>query len=75
MRELLYVPPGRRPATGLIGVLVPELENPIFPALAQAIEDARAPSGLRLDPLQHDGRRVPRGRLRAHAARPRASTG
>jgi len=46
MRELLYVPPGRKPATGLIGVLVPELANPIFPALAQAIETRAAPSGL-----------------------------
>ena len=32
--------------TGLIGVLVPELANPIFPALAQAIETRAAPSGL-----------------------------
>src|SRR6476659_2555575 len=39
MRELLYVPPGRRPATGMIGLLVPSLENPIFPALAQAMEE------------------------------------
>jgi DNA-binding LacI/PurR family transcriptional regulator len=46
MRELLYVPPGRRPDTGLIGVLVPELANPIFPALAQAIETRAAPEGL-----------------------------
>src|SRR6266436_2429566 len=46
MRELLYVPPGRRSETGLIGVLVPELANPIFPALAQAIETRAAPSGL-----------------------------
>jgi DNA-binding LacI/PurR family transcriptional regulator len=46
MRELLYVPPGRRDVTGLIGVLVPELANPIFPALAQAIETRAAPSGL-----------------------------
>ena len=46
MRELLYVPPGRRAATGLIGVLVPELANPIFPALAQAIETRAAPRGL-----------------------------
>ena len=46
MRELLYVPPGRRTETGLIGVLVPELANPIFPALAQAIETRAAPSGL-----------------------------
>jgi DNA-binding LacI/PurR family transcriptional regulator len=46
MRELLYVPPGRRTDTGLIGVLVPELTNPIFPALAQAIETRAAPEGL-----------------------------
>jgi DNA-binding LacI/PurR family transcriptional regulator len=46
MRELLYVPPGRRTETGLIGILVPELDNPIFPALAQAIETRAAPSGL-----------------------------
>ena len=46
MRELLYVPPGRQPATGLIGVLVPELANPIFPALAQAIETRAAPEGF-----------------------------
>src|SRR6478736_5181586 len=45
MRELLYVPPGRRDVTGLIGVLVPELANPIFPALAQAIETRAAPEG------------------------------
>jgi DNA-binding LacI/PurR family transcriptional regulator len=46
MRDLLYVPPGRKTETGLIGVLVPELANPIFPALAQAIETRAAPSGL-----------------------------
>jgi DNA-binding LacI/PurR family transcriptional regulator len=46
MRDLLYVPPARRDVTGLIGVLVPELANPIFPALAQAIETRAAPSGL-----------------------------
>ncbi len=46
MRELLYVPPARHAATGLIGVLVPELANPIFPALAQAIETRAAPDGL-----------------------------
>src|SRR5205085_2021641 len=45
MRELLYVPPTRRQA-GLIGVLVPELTNPIFPALAEAIETLAAPRGL-----------------------------
>jgi DNA-binding LacI/PurR family transcriptional regulator len=46
MRELLYVPPVRHPETGLIGILVPELANPIFPALAQAIETRAAPDGL-----------------------------
>jgi len=45
MRELLYVPPGRRPATGVIGLLLPKLENPIFPALAQAIEKRATESG------------------------------
>jgi DNA-binding LacI/PurR family transcriptional regulator len=48
MRDLLYLPDARkqRTETGLIGVLVPELGNPIFPALAQAIETRLAPSGF-----------------------------
>jgi DNA-binding LacI/PurR family transcriptional regulator len=46
MRELLYVPPGRRAATGAIGLLVPELGNPIFPALAQAMEARATEAGL-----------------------------
>ncbi|MBX6385777.1 MAG: LacI family DNA-binding transcriptional regulator [Microbispora sp.] len=46
MRELLYVPPGRRPDTGLVGVLVPELANRSSPALAQAIETRSAPNGI-----------------------------
>jgi DNA-binding LacI/PurR family transcriptional regulator len=46
MRELLYVPDTPRAETGLIGVLVPELANPIFPALAEAIETRAAPRGL-----------------------------
>src|ERR671929_1826945 len=46
MRDLLYVPPGRRPATGVIGLLVPDFENPIFPALAQAIEKRATEAGL-----------------------------
>lgn len=41
MRELLYVPAPREQTSGAIGLLVPELENPIFPLLAQAME-ARA---------------------------------
>jgi DNA-binding LacI/PurR family transcriptional regulator len=46
MRELLYVPPGRRSETGVIGLLVPDFENPIFPALAQAIENRATEAGL-----------------------------
>ena len=46
MRELLYVPPGRKTATGAIGLLVPELANPIFPALAQAMEARATAAGL-----------------------------
>src|ERR671933_2695951 len=46
MRELLYVPPGRRPATGVIGLLVPDLENPIFPALAQSLEKHATEAGF-----------------------------
>ena len=38
MRELLYVPPAPRAETGVIGLLMPELANPVFPALAQAME-------------------------------------
>lgn len=38
MRDLLYIAPGRGPSTGAIGLLVPELQNPVFPALAQALE-------------------------------------
>src|SRR6187431_2500480 len=32
-------------AAGLIGLIVPELENPIFPAFAQVIESALARQG------------------------------
>ncbi len=47
MRELLYVPRGRDgEATGAIGLLVPELSNPIFPALAEAMERRASDSGL-----------------------------
>jgi DNA-binding LacI/PurR family transcriptional regulator len=46
MRDLLYVPPGRRPATGAIGLLVPELSNPVFPSLAQAMEARATEAGL-----------------------------
>jgi DNA-binding LacI/PurR family transcriptional regulator len=44
MRDLLYV--ARDPASNrIIGLLVPELANPIFPALAQAMEYHAAQAG------------------------------
>ena len=46
MRELLYVPRGREDATGAIGLLVPELSNPIFPSLAEAMERRASDAGL-----------------------------
>ncbi|HVM69570.1 MAG TPA: LacI family DNA-binding transcriptional regulator [Gaiellaceae bacterium] len=46
MRELLYVPRHRAPATGAIGLLVPELGNPIFPALAEELERRAALAGF-----------------------------
>lgn len=38
MQELMYVAPRHQQITGAIGLLVPELANPVFPALAQAME-------------------------------------
>jgi len=46
MRELLYVAPGAPAATGAIGLLVPELGNPIFPALAEEMERRATAAGL-----------------------------
>jgi DNA-binding LacI/PurR family transcriptional regulator len=46
MRDLLYVPPGRARRTSAIGLLVPELANPIFPALAQAMETQATKAGM-----------------------------
>ncbi len=47
LAEMGYDPPGLRAdvAVGLVGLLVPELDNPIFPAFAQAIEAGLASSG------------------------------
>jgi DNA-binding LacI/PurR family transcriptional regulator len=45
MRQLLYVPPGRIPATGVIGLLLPNFENPVFPTIAQALQARTAASG------------------------------
>ena len=38
MREVLYVPQARPNSTGAIGLLLPEFANPVFAALAQAME-------------------------------------
>jgi DNA-binding LacI/PurR family transcriptional regulator len=46
MRDLLYVAPRRGTETGVLGLLLPELANPIFPALAQAIERRAAAVGF-----------------------------
>jgi DNA-binding LacI/PurR family transcriptional regulator len=46
MRELLYIPAGSEQTNGMIGLLVPELGNPIFPALAQALETRAAQAGF-----------------------------
>lgn len=46
MRDLLYVSGDTAPDTSMIGLLVPELENPIFPSLAQAIETRAAEAGF-----------------------------
>ncbi len=46
MRDLLYVPPGRAEPTGAIGLLVPEFGNPVFAALAQAMETRATAAGF-----------------------------
>lgn len=46
MTELMYVPARRSAIASAIGLLVPELENPIFPALAQAMETRAKAWGL-----------------------------
>lgn len=45
MRELLYVARDRAAESGAIGLLVPELGNPIFPALAEEMERRAAEAG------------------------------
>lgn len=49
MRELLYVGPGRaqpQTTTGAIGLLMPEFLNPVFAALAQALETRATRAGF-----------------------------
>lgn len=48
LAELGYEPPAPRhqpPRAGLVGLLVPELDNPVFPAYAQTIETLLATAG------------------------------
>jgi DNA-binding LacI/PurR family transcriptional regulator len=46
MRELLYVPPARVEPSHAIGLFVPEFANPVFAALAEAMEAHAARAGL-----------------------------
>ena len=46
MRDLLYVPATQPRAAGAIGLLLPEFANPVFAALAQAMETYATLSGL-----------------------------
>jgi DNA-binding LacI/PurR family transcriptional regulator len=46
MRDLLYVPPGRVETSEAIGLFVPEFGNPVFAALAEAMEAHAAHAGL-----------------------------
>ena len=46
MRELLYVPPAGETNSGAIGLLLPEFENPVFAAFAQAMETHASRAGL-----------------------------
>ena len=46
MRDLLYVPPSRAEPSGAVGLFVPEFGNPVFAALAEAMETHAARAGL-----------------------------
>jgi DNA-binding LacI/PurR family transcriptional regulator len=46
IRDLLYVSPGRIEPSGAIGLLVPEFGNPVFAALAQAMETRATAAGF-----------------------------
>ncbi|HEX3456200.1 MAG TPA: LacI family DNA-binding transcriptional regulator, partial [Gaiellaceae bacterium] len=46
MRDLLYVAQPRPEASGAIGLLLPEFANPVFAALAQAMETYAARDGF-----------------------------
>lgn len=46
MRDLLYVPPSRVEGPSAVGLFVPEFGNPVFAALAEAMETHAAGAGL-----------------------------
>jgi LacI family transcriptional regulator len=46
MREVLYVPQTPPDSTGAIGLLLPEFANPVFAALAQAMETYATRDGV-----------------------------
>jgi DNA-binding LacI/PurR family transcriptional regulator len=46
MRDLLYIAPGRFEPSGAIGLLMPEFGNPVFAALAQAMETRATAAGF-----------------------------
>lgn len=46
MRDLLYVPPGRTESSDAVGLFVPEFGNPVFAALAAAMETEASKVGL-----------------------------
>ena len=46
MRDLLYVPPGKVEESSAIGLFVPDFSNPVFAALAEAMEMHASRSGL-----------------------------
>ena len=58
----------------LVGLVLPELQNPIFPAFAEVVGVASRPAGLHARPVHADGRRRLGGRLR-RAAAPAAGLG
>jgi DNA-binding LacI/PurR family transcriptional regulator len=46
MRDLLYIPPGRVESSDAVGLFVPEFGNPVFAALAAAMETEASHAGL-----------------------------
>ena len=60
----------RKRSAGLVGLVVPELDNPIFPAFAQIIESTLAQQGYTPVLCTQTPGGVHRGRVRRDAARP-----